>query len=113
MQTTNPQHHIHLRKQASKKLEAYPHPVTWKRWLDRTVYVTGVLGPLMTLPQVLNVWESKSTSGVSPETWINYSVYSAIWIVYGFAHKEKPIILSNGLFFIFNALVAIGTLLSR
>ncbi len=43
MATTNPQHHIHLRKQASKKLEAYPHPVRWKRWLDRTIYVVGVL----------------------------------------------------------------------
>lgn len=114
MHTTNPQRHIHLRKLATEqRLEAYPHPVAWKRWLDRAVYAAGILSPLMTIPQAMQVWETRDVTGLSLVTWGTYVVSSAVWTVYGIVHKERPIVLSNVLFFVLNGMITAGILLFR
>jgi uncharacterized protein with PQ loop repeat len=60
----------------------------------------GVISPLMTLPQVLEIWETKSATGTSPLTWGTYFFSSIIWLIYGIVHKEKPIIVSNSFYII-------------
>lgn len=104
----NAQHHLHKRKRIHIKHEEYPHPNRWKRYLDYSVYAMGVISPVMTFSQVLQVWTLKSADGLSPATWATYLVSSIVWLTYGVVHKAKPIIISNILFIIATLLILIG-----
>src|SRR3989339_321832 len=53
-------HHHLVRKRIHAKYEPYPHPDRWKRYVDEAIYPIGVLAPLLTVPQLLEVWISKA-----------------------------------------------------
>ncbi|MBI2573405.1 hypothetical protein HYV86_06075 [Candidatus Woesearchaeota archaeon] len=91
-----------------KCIDATPHPDPFKRFLDKMIYVVGVIGPVMTVPQILLVFGEKSAEGLSAVTWTTYTFLSFFWLLYGVAHKERPIIISNVLWILANGLVAIG-----
>jgi len=71
------------------------------------IYFASFAGPVMTIPQIYDVWTSKSPS-VSELTWASYIIIAVIWLYYGIVHKEKPIILSNVLWIVAEAAVLIG-----
>ena len=102
-------HHIHRRKRIYVKHQPYPHPIKWKRFLDRAAYFFAVFGPVMTIPQVLRIWVGKDASGVSPISWSAYLVVAVFWLTYGIAHKAKPIIFTNILWIIFEIMIIAGT----
>ncbi len=104
-------HHFQKRRRVHVKLEPYPHPDKLKRTIDLLIWPVIVLGLLMTLPQIKEVLIDRNVAGVSTITWATYVITSFFWFVYGWAHKEKPIIISSVLWIIANALVVIGTLL--
>ncbi len=101
-------HHVHRRKRQSGTLEPFPHPDPYKRFLDKMIYVVGVAGPVMTIPQLYLIFAHESAAGTSLVTWSAYTVMSVFWLLYGVAHKEKPIILSNTLWLLVNGLVTFG-----
>lgn len=70
----------------------------------------GVIGPVMTLPQVYAVWVLKQAEGVSVLTWASYVGTNLFWIAYGLVHREKPIILTYCLWIIMNGSVALGAI---
>ena len=101
-------HHFHKRKRVYELGEPYPHPEKHKRFVDKIIYVIGVIGPVMTLPQILKIFILKDAAGVSAVSWLAYAIVSLFWIYYGILHKEKPIIITYVLWFVMNSLVAIG-----
>ena len=103
-------HHFHRRKRIYLNHEPYPHPDKWKRLMDKLIYVVGIVGPLMTIPQVLKIWVDKNAGGISIISWLTYAVTSIFWIIYGIMHKERPIIFSSILLVIFNTLVVVGAM---
>lgn len=100
--------HVEARKRWFKKLERFPHPDAFKGLLDRLIYVIGILTIVMTVPQIARIWIGKTAIGVSPISWVFYLTASAFWMVYGIAHKSKPIIISYVGSIIVNAFVVIG-----
>ena len=88
-------HHYHKRKRLYKNLEEIPHPNKFKRFIDKIIYFIAILGPIMTVPQVLKIWIGKDATGVSPLSWLSYLVISIFWLMYGVLHKEKPIIFAQ------------------
>ncbi len=104
-------HHYHKRKRVHKKLEPYPHPDKFKRFMDKAIYVVAILGPIMTLPQVINIWINKNASGVSVISWSSYVILSLFWLTYGILHKEKPIIFTSVLWIILDILIAVGAVI--
>ncbi len=106
-------HHIHKRKRVHQNLEPYPSKNKLKRFFDKLVYVVVFAGMIMTFPQIYNVWILKLVEGVSVLTWGTYVIGNIIWLMYGFLHKDKPIITSNIIWMIANASVAIGVLINR
>lgn len=103
--------HLQKRKRVHQKIEDYPHPNKWKRFLDKGIYLAGILGPIMTLPQLSKIWIEKNASGVSAFSWGAYAIGAVFWIVYGFMHKEKPIILAYFSWFMLSIFIVLGTLL--
>lgn len=104
------QHH-HLRKKIQQEQELDPHPVKWKRFIDRAIYVVGLIGPIMTIPQLTKIWIEKNASGVSAISWAAYTVVAIFWIIYGVAHKEKPLIIISAVWVVLEVLIVIGTLM--
>lgn len=105
------QNHLHLRKRTYGKLQEYPHPRIGVRILDYVVIVAGFVGPLFSLPQVVTVWRDHATDGLSLTTWVSYVILSLISIIYALVHREKYLLVGDGLFLIVNTLVVLGILL--
>lgn len=103
-------HHFHQRRRLYQRFEPYPHPNVWKRQLDRLIYVVAFVGPLMTIPQVLKIWMEKTAAGVSLLAWSTYAVTSVVWLLYGLAHKEKPILYSSIFWILLSGLIILGIL---
>jgi len=105
-------HHLQKRKRIHEKHEPYPHPDKWKRLLDSLIYVIGVLGPVMALPQLYLIWVDKVVAGVSAVSWGAFAFIAIFWIIYGFVHNEKPIIITYIGWFIVEILIVVGILIN-
>ncbi|PJE64025.1 hypothetical protein COU89_00115 [Candidatus Roizmanbacteria bacterium CG10_big_fil_rev_8_21_14_0_10_45_7] len=95
--------HLHHRRRQKKSSHNF---------LDNIIYVIAFAGPVMTIPQIYDVWVAKQLS-VNPITWGSYCVIAVVWLCYGLAHKVKPIIFSNTLGIITTGLVFLGATIYR
>ena len=100
-------HRFHTRR----RNEPFPAHTMWLRALDIVVYIAGIVGPLATIPQVLQIYTTHNAAGVSFITWGAYALFDIPWIIYAFVHREPPLIVCYVLWFLFNSAVAIGVLL--
>jgi len=96
-------HHYHKRKRAQD-----PDRERLMHFMDRAIYIVGILGPVMTIPQLLVIWMEKTAAGVSLLSWTAYTVFSLFWIGYGILHNDKPIIMTYTLWLIIEVLIVIG-----
>ncbi|MDP2683900.1 MAG: PQ-loop domain-containing transporter [bacterium] len=104
--------HLHKRKRIHlPHLEDFPSKKKWKRYLDTIIYAAGIAGPVLVIPQAYEIFVNKDASGVSIPSWIGFTLLAVIWLIYGIAHKEKPLILMYTGLVIMNALVFIGAII--
>lgn len=96
-------HHLHTRK---RKPDARAKHL--KEVVDRIAFVVGVIGPLLTLPQVWIIWAHQQVNGLSLVTWSSYVLNNIFWIYYGFLHEEKPIIVMYFFWLVVNLSVVFG-----
>jgi len=87
-----------LKKQAQKQTVSS---------LEKLVLLVAIVEPLMTLPQIIQIYAFRNT-GSSMATWVMYLVSSAIWLVYGIKTRNVPIIITDILWVVVEALVVIG-----
>ncbi|HUQ30165.1 MAG TPA: hypothetical protein VM103_01455 [Candidatus Paceibacterota bacterium] len=106
-------HHHEVRKRLYENLEPYPHPVPLKRFFDRLMYVAALAAPLVLLPQVLTLYQSKDASGLSLVTWSFLTLINALWVMYGAIHKERLIMTSAFLICMIDIVIVTGILLYR
>jgi uncharacterized protein with PQ loop repeat len=104
-------HHIHKRKRVHQKLGMYPHPNKWVKFLDRLLLFVAVMGPLLTLPQILKIYVGQNATGVSVLSWGFYALFNIPWIIYGVVHKDKPIMIGYSLWLVTNIVVVVGVLI--
>jgi len=103
-------YHRHLRQRILKQHEQLPSPYVKIRTLDQLVLLMSVVSPLMTVPQVLNVWLYQNVAGVSALTFGTYLFACSVWLAYGILHRELRIVALNSLLVICNGLIFSGTL---
>lgn len=77
--------------------------------LEKLVLLVAIVEPLMTLPQIIQIYVSHNT-GSSMATWVMYLVSSAIWLVFGIKTHNIPIIVTDILWVMVEALVVVGLL---
>ena len=97
---TNGLHHVHVMKKKTGKKD---HLI-----IDKLILFVAIMAPLMTVPQVLKIWVYQNATGVSLLSWASYLIFAFIWLSYGIAHKEKPIIITNVLWIIMKVFVVVG-----
>lgn len=100
-------HFIHTHKIDKEKHEKI-HAKGYVRFIDKFVYVVAIFGPLTTIPQVLAIWLSQNAEDVSLTTWVLYSLTAFFWLLYGIAHRNKPIIISNILWVALEVPIIVG-----
>ncbi len=110
---SHPLHHLHKRKRIHQNKEQYPHPHSFKRFMDHLVYVMGIIGPLMGSLQAYKIWSEKNAGGVSVPLFSFLILNDVVWFIYGYIHKEKPIMLMYTLWFFVNIFIVAGSLLYR
>ena len=105
---------IHRHKHKHKNQPA-PRGVSkfWKLFLDRVTLVAGILGPIMVIPQIYQIFSTHEAHGVSVLSWFAFAVLDIPFIAYGMLHKDRPIVTTYALFCIANTMVAIGAVLYR
>ncbi len=103
-------HHIKDRKKHSQ-LDHYLHDKKLKIFMNRLVLVISFIVPVMTLPQIYNIWFLHQAQGVSIITWGAYLCSSLIWLMYGMIHKDKYIVFANTLWVITDVFVVGGVLI--
>ncbi len=91
----------------------HPYPARdWRvRVLDHAVFVAGVMGPLMTLPQIEKIYRWHEAAGVSAISWGSFAFFDIIWIGYGLVHRDRAITLAYMLWLVMNSAVALGALI--
>ena len=81
---------------------------TLKDVIDRAVYLIGIFGVIIYIPQLVKIWLEKSVTGLSLTSWIGIFIGSIIWLLYGIAHKQKPLVIINFLLAIIQFVIVVG-----
>ena len=100
------QGHHHILKHKHIK----PNPFLY--FMDRGMYIIALIAPIMTIPQLIDVFHGH-VQGVSLLTWGAYAVVSGLWLVYGFFHKDKPLMLTQFLLLVLDGSIVFFVLLFR
>lgn len=100
--------HLARRKKKIKKETQTVRSAVKLAWLDVLIYFASVMGPLATLPQVLQLYITHDARGLSLLSWCMYGLLNLVWIFYGYKHREKPIVITNIAMLCLNVLVAAG-----
>lgn len=75
------------------------------------MYGVGLVAPLALLPQILQIYTTKSAAGLSVPTWFLLIIHNVLWSLYAVVHKEPQLMLANSLFALFNTTIFVGILL--
>lgn len=92
------------------KVQSKKH-VNNHRILDKAILAAAIIEPLMTIPQAWDIFRDHTAIGVSLSTWIGYEALTVIWLWYGFVHKDKMVLIYQGLFMIIQTIVIIGAIM--
>lgn len=87
------------------------HNSVFHKILNFVVAIVATASPLITVPQLYDIYSRQNALGVSSATWLMYIFTASIWFMYGTIHKEKVIMINGVLGIILGASIFFGTLL--
>jgi MtN3 and saliva related transmembrane protein len=99
-------------KASNHRVRQKPAPKTHKL-IRQLVLSMAIIEPLMTMPQIYEIWIRHQVAGVSLATWGFYLIAAVIWTLYGFQIKDKPVIISSILWVITEGMVVVGILVNK
>jgi len=76
-------------------------------WIEGLGLMAATLTTLAFVPQVAQVWRTRSTEGISLSMYTLFTLGIAMWFVYGLMLKSVPIIAANGVTFVLAVTVLI------
>ncbi len=111
--TMNPEQiHLHRRKRAHKQnLKKFPHSDPKISALDKVVTVLSYVYPLAGLPQIIQIYSTKTAQGVSLFTWVLFFLVTQVLLVYSVVHKDKRLATMWSLWSIVYLVVVVGIVL--
>lgn len=81
------------------------------RLIDNLMMVASTIHPLTALPQVYIIYSGQNVEGVSLLSWLGFMVIGCVFLAYGIAHKLKPFIINQVIWFAIDLAVVIGIIL--
>ena len=82
-----------------------------KKFIKKFVLFFAIVEPIMTLPQIYEIWIRHQAAGVSALTWLFYAVASTVWLLYALQIKDKPLIISSSIWFAMELMVIFGVVI--
>jgi uncharacterized protein with PQ loop repeat len=79
--------------------------------IDRVVLFTGLIGPIASVPQAIEIFSKQDAQGVSLVTWGFFIVTNASLLIYSIVHRLPALIISNVLWVVIEVVVVLGILL--
>ncbi|MBK8395302.1 MAG: SemiSWEET transporter [Leptospiraceae bacterium] len=76
-------------------------------------YLAATLTTISFLPQVIRVVLTKKTEDISRNMYILLNIGICLWLTYGIMKMDLPIILANGITFVFSFTILIFKLRER
>ncbi|WP_309736330.1 SemiSWEET transporter [Chamaesiphon sp. OTE_75_metabat_556] len=73
--------------------------------IDLVGYVAATLTTAAFIPQVVRVWQSKSTTDLSVQTLLSFIAGVSMWLIYGLLVTSAPIIIANAVTLILNLII--------
>lgn len=73
--------------------------------------LVSILNPLVAIPQAVVIYANKSAADVSLVTWVSFSLVGIILTLYAIAHRIKPMIINQVLWFAVDFAIIIGILM--
>lgn len=73
----------------------------------------AIAEPLMTLPQIIQIWTTRDVRGVSIATWGLYILASFVWFIYGLKIRNNALIVTGAMWVLVESTVVIGILLFK
>jgi MtN3 and saliva related transmembrane protein len=73
--------------------------------IDLVGYLAATLTTAAFLPQVFQVWQSKSTKDLSLSTLLSFIAGISIWLIYGLLVNSAPIIVANAVTLVLNLVI--------
>lgn len=74
------------------------------------MYFVAIVMPLTTIPQIAEIWTTKSAENVSLITWSAYVFSALCWLAYSIIHKEKVLIVNSAMWVLLEITVVIGVI---
>ncbi len=66
-------------------------------WIDVLGMIAATLSTISFLPQVIKVWQTRSTKDLSTITLVSLNLGIFLWLVYGFLIQKAPVIIANAI----------------
>ena len=73
--------------------------------IDLVGYLAATLTTAAFLPQVVKVWQSKSTKDLALPTLLSFIAGVGMWFIYGLLVKSPPIIIANAVTLVLNLVI--------
>jgi MtN3 and saliva related transmembrane protein len=65
--------------------------------VDLLGFIAGILTTVSLLPQMIQIWKTKSAKDISLETFCILATGVLLWVIYGIRIMAYPIIICNSL----------------
>lgn len=72
--------------------------------------IAGIVQPLITLPQIIQVYSNQSAVDVSLLTWVGYLIFGLIFLIYGAVFNLKPIFYGQIVWVSMQIMMVIGVI---
>ena len=99
-------YHRHKHQKTHKALVL--KKATKPKIIDRIIYFAAIVEPLFSLPQSYQIFHDKAAANVSIAAWVGFEVMALIWLWYGIVHRDRMILIYQGLFFVIDGSVVVG-----
>ena len=85
----------------------------YKKRIEVFALAAGIVQPLITLPQIITIYASKSAEDVSLLTWLGYLLFGIIFLFYGLAFRLKPIWVGQIIWVTMQSITVVGIILYK
>src|ERR1700742_4764492 len=81
------------------------------RSIDRAMMFVSIINPLVAIPQAVVIYVNQDATNVSLATWLSFMLVGIILTFYSVAHRIKPMIINQILWFIVDFAIIAGILI--
>lgn len=75
-------------------------PALKKDFFDKLVYLVSFCYPLTAVPQLVKIHSTHSAHDLSLSTWVLYTLFEAVLVIYGIKNKLWPVIIQGVLWIV-------------